>query len=272
MTWPQGKSLNNNNLEINMKKIIFILFPLLISPGVFGQPGIRQSSHQTHGWLMYFGNHRISNKLSLHTEYQWRRADGFKNWQQSLARIGFDYRIKDNTIVTAGYGHIITFPYGDFPVPTSFVEHRTWEQLILTHSNGRVHFNHRYRLEQRWQENMIKDVEGKFVRDGHLYSNRMRYKFMVTVPINSTKMEVGTFFASVYDEPFISFGKNVKYNLLDQNRLYAAIGYQFHKTGNIQAGYLNQIIIKPLGNRQEINHTIQIGLTWSMDWRKKQHA
>lgn len=255
-----------------MKKLLLTNLLLLISFFLTAQTGIRQSSHQFHGWLMYFGNHRISNKWSLHTEYQWRRADGFNLWQQSLARIGVDYRIKDNTIVTAGYGHIITFPYGDFPVPVSFIEHRGWEQLVLTHSTGRIHFNHRYRLEQRWLENMIKSSSGEFKRDGFLYSNRMRYKLMVTIPINKTKLDVGTFFANVYDEPFISFGENVKYNLLDQNRLYAAIGYQFHKMGNIQAGYLNQIIIKPSGTRQEINHTVQIGLTWSMDWRKKQHV
>jgi hypothetical protein len=44
-------------------------------------------SNQNHAWVTYLGNHKLTNKFSLHTEYQWRRADGFENWQQSLKRI-----------------------------------------------------------------------------------------------------------------------------------------------------------------------------------------
>jgi hypothetical protein len=30
--------------------------------------------------VMYFGNHRLSDRWGLHTEYQWRRADLFNHW------------------------------------------------------------------------------------------------------------------------------------------------------------------------------------------------
>lgn len=234
----------------------------------YAQENFRQTSHQNHSWLMFFGNHRLTDKWSLHTEYQWRRAEGIKVWQQSLARIGMDYRIKDNVILSGGYGHIVTYPYGDFPVQTAFTEHRTWEQLILSHNSGRLIFQHRYRLEQRWHENMIETPTQSYVRNGFLYSNRFRYKFTATISINKAKLSKGSVFAAFYDEPFINFGKNVKYNIFDQNRFYAAIGYQVNTFANFQAGYLNQIIIKPTGKKQEMNHTLQAGITWNLDLRK----
>jgi hypothetical protein len=40
----------------------------------------KEIAQQTHGWIMYFGNHKLTNKLSLHTEHQYRRADGFSKW------------------------------------------------------------------------------------------------------------------------------------------------------------------------------------------------
>jgi Protein of unknown function (DUF2490) len=245
---------------------------IFLSSSLFGQTLARKTAYQFNAWAMYFGNHRISQKWSLHTEYQWRRSEGFRYWAQSLARVGLDYRLKDNVIATAGYGHIKTFPYGEQPLPVSVTEHRAWEQLVLTHQSGRVFFNHRYRLEQRWIANMKQGQSGSYYQDGSVYTNRFRYKFTLNVPLNNKQIEQGTLFASVYDEPFFNFGKNVQLNVFDQNRLYGAIGYQFHKSGNIQLGYLNQIVIKPSGTRQEMNHTLQIGLTYNMDLRKKQNG
>jgi hypothetical protein len=177
--------------------------------------------------------------------------------------------MKDNIIVTAGFGHIVTYPYGDYPVPATFTEYRAWEQLILSHNSGRLIFQHRYRLEQRWLENMIKRPTQTFVRDGFVYSNRFRYKFTLTMPINKDKISKGSIFTAFYDELFINFGKNIKYNIFDQNRLYAAIGYQLNPYANIQAGYLNQIVLKPDGKKQEMNHTLQAALTWNIDLRRK---
>jgi hypothetical protein len=48
-------------------------------------------ANQQHAWVTYQGNHKLSAKWGLHTEYQWRRADYFQDWQQSLLRIGLDY-------------------------------------------------------------------------------------------------------------------------------------------------------------------------------------
>src|SRR5690606_3151688 len=107
---------------------------------------------------------------------------------------------------------------------------------ILNHGSGRVYFNHRYRLEQRWLENMQSNGNGEAVREGFTYLNRARYRLMVSIPLNNNTIEPNTLFASVYDEIFLGFGKNIALNILDQNRLYGALGYQFNEAGNVQLG------------------------------------
>ncbi|MFT6199912.1 MAG: hypothetical protein ACJAQ2_001691, partial [Vicingaceae bacterium] len=83
-----------------MKKLASFIFLLATVSTSFAQKNIEP---QSNSWWMYFGNHKINEKYSLHTEYQFRRSDFAKNWQQSLARIGVDYHINKENAITVGY-------------------------------------------------------------------------------------------------------------------------------------------------------------------------
>lgn len=252
-----------------MKRIFnlwMIIGMMSVGTFTFGQKDI---SSQTHAWVMYFGNHRLTERWGIHTEYQWRRVDLFNDWQQSLLRLGIDYYGKNNAQYTAGYGWIKTFQYGDQPVSHDFNEHRIWEQLILKNKAGRVDFHHRYRLEQRFLENWVKDASGNYALDGYLFRQRVRYRFMATMPLSRKEMANNTLFLAAYDEPFLGFGKGIAKNILDQNRLYFALGWRFNSNFNVQLGYLNQYVVKKDGIQAERNHTLQIGMTYNLDLRKK---
>ena len=75
-------------------------------------------------------------------------------------------------------------------------------------------------------------------------------------------------YATVYDEFFINFGKNVAANFLDQNRAYAGIGYKIPVVGKLEVGYMYQTIFKGDGVKIENNHTIQIGLSSNINFYK----
>ncbi|MFM7725664.1 MAG: DUF2490 domain-containing protein, partial [Flavobacteriales bacterium] len=92
----------------------------------------------------------------------------------------------------------------------------------------------------------------------------------LTVPLSRKEMVDNTLFVAAYDELFLGFGKGIARNVLDQNRLYFALGWRFNAACNIQFGYLNQYIIKKDGVMVERNHTIQLGVTYNLDWRKKE--
>lgn len=251
-----------------MKRAIFLITGCLFY--FFTSYAQKEIVSQTHGWAMYFGNHRISERWGIHTEYQWRRHDLFNTWQQSLMRIGVDYYSKDQAQYTLGYGWIKSFEYGEQPIQHDFNEHRIWQQLILKNKVGRIEFNHRYRLEQRFLEQWKLLTTSNYEQNGYTFRNRVRYRFMATIPLSRKEMKDNTLFLAAYDEPFIQFGKGIAKNILDQNRLYFALGWRFSKDFNIQLGYLNQYIVKTDGVKAERNHTLQFGLTYNLDLRKKE--
>jgi hypothetical protein len=225
---------------------------------------------QSNAWILYTGNHKLSSKLGVHTEYQWRRADGFQNWQQSLLRLGFDYFASSNLSATAGYAWIVTFPYGEQPVGHEFQEHRIWQQVNLKSKYGRFEVQHRYRLEQRFLENWVIHSDGAFKKSDNLFRQRIRYRLMIQVPLTKKDMSDNTLFLNVNDEPFIGFGKGIGKNILDQNRFNLALGWRFNKDFNIQLGYLNQYIVKTDGVKAERNHTLLISTGYNFNFTKQE--
>ncbi|MFM2201205.1 MAG: hypothetical protein RL040_405 [Bacteroidota bacterium] len=248
-----------------MRRLLLLFWSFILVTTSFSQ---KEISDQEHAWLMYFGNHRITDRWGIHTEYQWRRADGFQHWQQSLLRLGLDYYAKSGAQFTAGYGWIHSSQYGDQPIAHSNNEHRIWEQAIVKSKIGRIDLQHRYRLEQRYIENWIKNSEGVFNQNGFFFLQRARYRLMLAIPITRKEMSDKTLFLAAYDEFFLGFGKGIAKNVLDQNRLYCALGWRFNAACNIQLGYLNQYVIKKDGIQTERNHTLQVSMTYNLDLRK----
>ena len=187
-------------------------------------------------WFMYFGTHKLSEKYSLHYETQLRNYKIVSNFNQLLPRVGLNYHIDKNTSLTAGYAFIPTQNIFDLGWDDQIItENRIWEQFILKNVINRVKIRHRYRLEQRW----IKKVDvvqisnnTSFSEFSTSYKNRARYMLSVKFPIS--KNEESPLFVSLYDEIFL----NISDSPFDQNRLFAALGYQINKQMNFQVGYL----------------------------------
>ena len=174
-------------------------------------------------WLMYFGTNKVSDKYSIHTEIQFRNHTITpNNTEQLLLRTGLNYHFSERATVTAGYAYIPSYIYDSEQKAPETEEHRIWQQFILTNKIGRVKFEHRYRIEQRW---VSQD-----------YKNRFRYRLMLFIPLNKPKIVEKTLFLGLYDEVFV----NSKETFFDRNRLYGALGYQFNKNVGMQAGMMHQ--------------------------------
>jgi hypothetical protein len=225
---------------------------------------VRQFDEQFHAWYVLMGNHTLTNHIRLHTEAQFRRAGIITPTQQHLFRVGIDYKLNNNIIITAGYCYVYTGSYGKQPAVLPFNEHRGWEQLLLMHKVGRVVVQHRYRLENRWIERYDATSQSNKV----FYANRFRYRLQASVPLNKPEISAGAFFAVVNDELWVNFGKEIRFNVFDQNRAYAGFGFQIDKVCNVQLGYLNQLIFKSDGIRVENNHTLQFAFFCNLDFRR----
>lgn len=135
-----------------MKQIALITLFSLSTISGFSQ-GNRIIDRNRIGWYTYNGDHKLARRWQLHTEYQWRRIDFIRTWQQSLARVGLVYKLTDRVNVSGGYTQFTTYPYGDYPSADKGVpvpEHRIYEDIELSDTFGRLGLSHRFRLEQRW--------------------------------------------------------------------------------------------------------------------------
>lgn len=223
---------------------------------IFGQ---KQIDDQFNAWAVYQGNHHLNSKFDVHTEYQFRRSNGFADWQQSLARVGLDYKYNANCTFSAGYGWIVSFPYGAQPIAAQTNENRIWQQVNLKQQMGSIQIQQRYRLEQRFIDT--------------IFRQRVRYRAQVILPLQDSYQTKGKgLFANVNDEVFLGFGKGIGKNVLDQNRFIAALGYKFTPDFNIQVGYLNQMVFKSDGLRIERNHTLWTSVVYNLDFTTRRQA
>ena len=63
-----------------------------------------------HVWVSYSGEHQIGQRLGIHFDAQWRRADIGTEWQQYQMRPGLNYRWSPDVLLTAGYAFTRTYP------------------------------------------------------------------------------------------------------------------------------------------------------------------
>ena len=219
-------------------KYFFILF-------VFGIL-FSNSQEDTGNWIMYFGTNKISDKLSIHSELQYRNHTiSPTNIEQLLLRTGLNYHIKPYASATIGYAHIGNHDYKSNRKSPEVEEHRIWQQFLTTNKIGRIKFEHRYRIEERFIE---KD-----------FKTRFRYRIMLFYPLNRKLLETGTIYLGIYNELFINGEKT----FFDRNRLYGGIGYKYSQNIEFQIGLLRQEV------QTSVKTFLQFGMILNTDFKKK---
>lgn len=220
-----------------MKLMLIPVF--LIKTNLFAQND-RVNDFNNINWVQTFNTIKLNNNWSLHAEYQWRRTEGLKNWQQSLLRIGANYKLNDNMAAHIGYGWIETFPYGKYPIANNgtFPEHRIYEQISFRQPVNKWTFTHRFRIEQRWLGRVKAGTDREI--EGWNFLHRFRYQFRSQYPFYTRGDK--QWYAAFADEIFIGAGKNLGINIFDQNRIFLMLGFKFNKTLSIEGGFFNQIL------------------------------
>lgn len=183
----------------------------------------RETAQQFNNWFV--PALKFHKYVGLNLEGQ-LRFNEFSHNQQHQARTWLDLYLCDQVAFSPiGYVYAWNYEYGEQPLAVAENEHQIFEQVVMKFSAGRMQFNNRLRLEQRWQEHQVKQANGTYEREGYTYKNRFRYRLMLDIPLGKhKKVEARTFYISVWDEVFTSFGKSVTYNLPDQNRAYLGFG------------------------------------------------
>lgn len=240
--------------------------------GILGQECLSQSTPrdkitQSTQWLAVTSNIKFHKKVGFAFDGQLRFVQDVEN-AQHFVRNGLDiYLTPKLSVVPIGYMYVWNFRYGKQPAVFANDEHRIWQQVFYKHSIKRLGVNHRLRLEERFiQTHNASTGEDEGFTNKQL---RARYRALANIPLNHNKMEPKTFYISIWDEVFVSWGKSVTYHEPDQNRIFVGPGYQINKDVAVQGGFLSQMLIKSNGTKQENNIGVLLQLNYNLDFSCK---
>ena len=250
-------------------KIRYLLPALFVC---FCSTGYSQPKHivknNFNSWLSWSGDHKVSAKWGFHFDAQWRRNQFVELPQQNLLRPGIIYYATPQITLSVGYAIAQTFPYGKLPVTASFTENRLWQQIQLKSQVVKLDWVGRFRLEQRFSHLPIATING-YSAGPAVYTNRIRLLNRFSLPIGGKNNGQQRFYVTTFDELMINFGKNVGYNVFDQNRFFGGLGYKLSGTEKIELGYMNQLIMKSDGVKMESNHTLSVAFISYFNFYKR---
>jgi hypothetical protein len=228
----------------------------------------RSSAHQTSIWLAYTTQLNVAPKWNAQLEAQWRRSHWGVSPQQALLRSSLSYQSSAKVQWAGGFILLHNSPYGAYPAKSTFPEFRTWEQVQFRGAVQHWDTWLRLRLEQRWLYSPV--LTGAHYAPGEpVYTNRIRVMNKWNHSLGGTPFKTAAFYMSFFDEFFFSFGKNVKYNMFDQNRIGLALGHKISSTTSLEFGYMLQSIIKLNGMQVEHNHTMSVACLSNLNLQRK---
>ncbi len=211
-----------------MKKIQLLLSIFILPFNTIAQ----FNEHQIGAWYMYFFNTPFKeSSFGIQGDIQYRNWDMGGDLEQLLIRGGLTYKPKNAAIkFTLGYGNITKGTFGESNITTS--ENRIYQEaLIPTKVSNRFNLTHRFRYEQRFN-------------DDQDFRTRYRYNLFINIPITKNKLEAKALYLALYNEIFINgqrdIGNGKRVEIFDINRFYSAIGYMISQKVKIQAGIMRQ--------------------------------
>jgi len=248
----------------NMLKTILFLFLFHISGAIFSQTA-RQVVDQPIAWANYLANMKTGDKTLIFFDAQFRYAgatamNAAMEPMQYLFRTHLDIKINPQlSIAPLGGAVILNYRYGKQPVSIPNDELRLYQQFMYNHRWGKLTLNHRIRTEERFIEEHDAITGASTGRTNRQF--RARYRFMTTLPLNQPAEGAAAFNAQFFYEGFLSRGKKVTFNEIDQNRLYAGVSCKPGKSNTVGLGWFYQELIKSSGTRQENNFGVLLTVT-----------
>lgn len=231
----------------------------------------RVVSSRSELWTGLYTKYRIGEKLYYYGEYHVRTRDQLvQNMSQLYLRFGLSYIIDKSLEVTGGF--VLPFYWAppeyqeiEEPYDNVIPQYRLWQQFLFVQSVSRVKFYHQIRTEQRWRRDWIEDSP-------FLLTFRWRYKLSAYIPINSTSLQKGDIFASIYNEVFVQSGKTIIRNPFEENRTFLGLGYILNENLQFQGGYIFSYQQRPSGINYNNRGLVRFAIFHTLDLTKKRKS
>jgi hypothetical protein len=236
----------------------------LVNESLSSQTNQNQVITEEKTFLAYFNQTRFTKRLGSWIDLHHRSTDHFVNRPlQSIGRLGLTFYATDHFRITFGYCFAYNYPSAGFK--TAKIEHRPWQQLFFKQEYHKVQTIQILRLEERYNQVLVNDV----ATDDYVYTNRLRYSYLVLVPFSKQGIQEKKFFGVVNDELFVNFGKNITYNTFDQNRFFVGLGYQIGHSSSVHLGYMNIYQQLASGDKFNQSHCLRLFFYHNLDFRKE---
>lgn len=238
---------------------------LLLETASYGQT-VKTVNHINQTWVGYLNQTRLSKKWGIWADLHIRTKESLAdNFSQSIARLGLTYYVTDNTKLSFGYAYISNYP-GDNHTNITQPEHRLWQQVQWHHKYPRLRLMQWIRLEEKYKRKIL---DNDHLASGYQYNWKLRYNFLLNIPLGQKAFAPGTMSFVLNDELHINFGEEIVYNYFDQNRFFAGFSYHINASDNIQWGYMNQFQQLSGGNSYKMNNGFRVFYFHNLDLRKK---
>ena len=190
-------------------------------------------------WVQYYNETRLSNKWTLMADGGFRWKDGFETSSQYIVRAGAGYTINPAIRVGAGFAHLGFYASGHI----NKVEFRPYQELSIKNKYHKLGISHRLRVEERF----FNPVTNGAIQSSNTFNFRFRYSFMTNIPLfRLSKTNGGKVVSlSLGDEIFINAGKDIVYNVFDQNRFIISPTISFNKDLSLSLTWNNQFAANP---------------------------
>lgn len=224
-------------------------------------------AQQSDSQIWYTYNHQAILSKKWGYTFDLNHRTGMVNNMQariSAARFGGIFFLDRNHRISGGYAW-----FGGYlkNAPVQMLdENRLWQQYLTLHKKGNLQYFNRFRLEQRWRE-QLPAIGSKRGKD--FFQVRARYMFQIQGPVyrSATPREFMLWWQTA-SELMLQAGKGIDKHYFDQLRLIGGFVIQFNKSLSLATlyQYINQYRVQ-----QHINqniHTVRFTLLHTLDFTR----
>ncbi|MBX0290156.1 DUF2490 domain-containing protein [Hymenobacter sp. HSC-4F20] len=243
-----------------MKRLLFpLVLLLLLSQHATAQ---KQYVREQQTWLGMFNQTRFSDRWGTWTDLHLRLHDHYvQDLFQGVARVGLTYYLTDDVRLTGGYAYVHHFPDGARTIGQP--EHRPWQQVQWFTKFPKARLMQWVRLEERFRRTIQRNER----TDEFDFNYRTRYNAALFLPLTKKGFTPGGLQFLLNNEVMMNFGREIRLNYFDQNRLFAGLVYQLNPHAQLHGGYMHLFQQLPAGSTYRNQHTIRVFYFHNFDLR-----
>lgn len=215
-------------------------------------------------WLQYYNQLKLSKSLTLFSDVSLRRINNFDKWSQITLRSGLGYRLIENVNGVTGMACFM-FYSNDKP---SKIEFRPYQEFNSQQQFFRFSIEHRFRMEGRY----FRKINDGIIASNTNFNFRYRYRLFCKIPLLklSDSIPDRKLLLNIGDEILINAGNEIKYNMLDNNRLLIGLAFQVNQNLNLSFTYNYQFGQRSSVFAYEHSDIIWVGITHKIACVKSQ--